>query len=180
MANRKFHMTILGRTIELLGTQMYKHRAPSIAELVANCWDAGAKHVWITVPEEDRYDPTESVVAIMDDGEGMDESMVQDRYLVVGRNRRSEDGGSNHGRKMMGRKGIGKLAGFGLAKRVTVITWTKATTMAIRFSMSLQQFKGDAGKTVDIRFPWTEIEKQTNWPPSGTLIELSEFRHNAN
>jgi len=36
-----FEMVILGRMVEHLGSMMYKHRAPSIAELVANCWDAG-------------------------------------------------------------------------------------------------------------------------------------------
>ena len=178
MAQQEFHMTILGRTIEHLGTQMYKHRAPSIAELVANCWDAGAANTWIIVPEADQYDPNSSEVTIMDDGEGMDQSAIEHCYLVVGRNRRSDDGGEKHGRKIMGRKGIGKLAGFGLAEKVSVITWRKDTERAIRFSMSLQQLKGDAdGKAHDIKFPWDHVEKQTNWPSSGTRIELSGLRH---
>ncbi len=120
MAAGEFTMTILGRTIEHLGTQMYKHRAPSIAELVANCWDAGAKSVWIEIPPAGQYDALQSVITIMDDGEGMDASTVQDRYLVVGRNRRAEGDTESHGRSIMGRKGIGKLAGFGLAEKVTV------------------------------------------------------------
>ena len=58
-----FHMKVLGRTIEHLGTQMYKHRAPSIAELIANCWDAGAKNAWITVPSADQYSQGNGVIA---------------------------------------------------------------------------------------------------------------------
>ncbi|MEI8182404.1 MAG: ATP-binding protein [Desulfomonile sp.] len=179
MGKREFHMTILGRTIEHLGTQMYKHRAPSIAELVANCWDAGAKSSWISVPQDGGYDPGKRVVAIVDDGEGMDALTVQDRYLVVGRNRRNDDGGTSHGRKMMGRKGIGKLAGFGLAEKVTITTWTKGNEKAIQFSMALSELKLDAGTVGDIKFPWSEVDKQADWPPSGTQIELSGLRHTA-
>lgn len=179
MPEREFHMTILGRTIEHLGTQMYKHRAPSIAELVANCWDAGAKNVWVNVPNEKDYDPGIDVVSIMDDGEGMDASTVQTRYLVVGRNRRRDDGGINHGRKVMGRKGIGKLAGFGLAEEVAISTWTSENPNAIQFSMALWQLKLNAGAVEDIKFPWREVNKQTDWPPSGTQIELSKLRHTA-
>lgn len=179
MPEREFHMTILGRTIEHLGTQMYKHRAPSIAELVANCWDASAKNAWISVPLESGYDPGQSVIAIMDDGEGMDESTVQDRYLVVGRNRRRDDGGVNQGRKVMGRKGIGKLAGFGLAEKVTITTWTKDKGNAIQFSMALQRLKREAGTVDEIKFPWSEVAKQVGWPLSGTRIELSELKHSA-
>lgn len=177
MADREFLMTILGRTIEHLGTQMYKHRAPAIAELVANCWDAGATSVRITLSPAGGYDPATSVITIIDDGEGMDASTIQDRYLVVGRNRRADDVGTSHARKIMGRKGIGKLAGFGLAEKVTVTTWATGAAKAVRFSMSLQQLKGDAGKAHDIRFPWTEVDKEAVWPVSGTQIELSGLRH---
>lgn len=179
MPANEFHMKILGRTIEHLGTQMYKHRAPSIAELVANCWDAGAKNVWINVSEEAEYNAERSVVVIMDDGEGMDTLAVQECYLVVGRNRRHDDGGLSHGRKIMGRKGIGKLAGFGLAEKVTITTWKGEIQTAIQFSMALRQLKLNAGTVEDIKFPWCEVSKQTGWPNSGTRIELSQLRHTA-
>ncbi len=175
--NNVFYMKILGRTIEHLGTQMYKQRAPSIAELVANCWDAGANNVWISVPLEDDYSQDDSVIRIRDDGEGMNPDTVENHYLVVGRNRREEDGGESHGRKVMGRKGIGKLAGFGLAAKVSITTWTADTDKAIRFSMALSQLKLAAGEVHNIPFPWTEVQVEPDWPKSGTQIDLSTLRH---
>lgn len=179
MDKGEFELVILGRTIEHLGTQMYKHRAPSIAELVANCWDAGAHNVKIEVPQRADYDPASSVIVVMDDGEGMDATAIQDRYLVVGLNRRADGGGLSHGRRVMGRKGIGKLAGFGLAERVTVTTWAGGAKRAIRFSMSLSELKADPRKPRAVRFPWSAIDKQAGWPSSGTLIELSTLRHSS-
>ncbi len=177
MEERKFSLIILGRTIEHLGTQMYKHRAPSIAELIANCWDAGATEVWVTLPPIDTYDCATSVISIMDNGEGMTPDSIQNRYLVVGRNRRSEDGGMSHARRVMGRKGIGKLAGFGLANKITITTWTKDSEKAVSFSMSLSELKTEAGRHQTINFPWSELEKGADWPTSGTRIELSRLRH---
>jgi len=174
-----FHMKILGRTIEHLGTQMYKHRAPSIAELIANCWDAGATNTWITIPAPEDYSQDSSIISILDDGEGMAPDDIENHYLVVGRNRRQDDGGESHGRKVMGRKGIGKLAGFGLASKVTITTWTEGKDNGIRFSMSLSQLKRDAGEAHDIPFPWTEVTRQPEWTPSGTRIELSDLRHSS-
>jgi histidine kinase/DNA gyrase B/HSP90-like ATPase len=57
-----------------------------------------------------------SVIEVLDDGHGMTHQQAQDRYLIVGRNRRREDGvTSEEGRPLHGRKGIGKLAAFGTA-----------------------------------------------------------------
>ena len=54
--NVKFTMTVLGRMLELLGSQMYKRRDTALAELVANAWDAGAYEVHVSVPTEG-YNP---------------------------------------------------------------------------------------------------------------------------
>ncbi len=179
VSQNTFNMKILGRTIEHLGTQMYKQRAPSIAELIANCWDAGAKNVWLTVPAGSEYSNLSSTISILDDGEGMSAEMVQGRYMLIGRNRRASDGGSAHGRKVMGRKGIGKLAGFGLASRMVISTWTTDMQQAITFSMSLSQLKGDVNRIDEIAFPWKEIPKRIDWKDSGTEIELAELRHSS-
>jgi len=84
--DRIFHITVLGRTLEHLGTQMYKRRDVAIAELVANCWDAGAENVAITLPADGPYDPDTSQVNVADDGVGMSDDEVENNYLVIGRN----------------------------------------------------------------------------------------------
>jgi len=118
-----------------------------------------------------------SEIVIRDSGEGMDTDAIQRCYLVVGRNRRQEQGSENRGRKIMGRKGIGKLAGFGLAEHVRVITWQKDKPV-IQFDMSLNQLnKTKAGEAERITFPWTIIHKEKDWTESGTIITLSKLRH---
>ncbi|EZP68016.1 hypothetical protein BV97_05657 [Novosphingobium resinovorum] len=60
---------------------------------------------------------------VADDGFGMSLKALRDRYLVIGKSKRtSPKEQSPGGRKPMGRKGIGKLAPFGVARMVDVAT----------------------------------------------------------
>ncbi len=168
-------MTVLGRTLEHLGVQMYKSRAGAIAELVANAWDAGSPKVDIIVPTEDDYDQEKSEIIICDYGCGMSFESVQGEYLVVGRNRRKEDGAESNGRPLMGRKGIGKLAGFGIAEHVSVHTWTENSS--IQFEMSLEKLKVPSGKTDRLNIPWNHVTPPANGHTSGTAVKLRRLRH---
>lgn len=171
-----FSLKVLGRTIEHLGSQMYKHRGPSIAELIANAWDAGSTNVEVNVPEGE-IDTENGKIIVTDTGCGMSPDDVQNKYLVIGRNRRAIDGALVNGRKIMGRKGLGKLAGFGLCDIVTVITWTNMTE-AVKFQMELSKLKLSSGVVDEIEFPWTIITPPVN-SESGTRIELSRLRHHS-
>src|SRR5258708_19283511 len=93
---REFHIRVMGRTLEHLGVQMYKRRDVAIAELVANCWDAGAENVWICLPEADQYDQETSSITITDGGCGMNGDEIEEQYLVIGRNRRTTGGDIAH------------------------------------------------------------------------------------
>jgi hypothetical protein len=87
-----FRFKVLGRTLEHFGVQMYKRREIAIAELVANCWDAGATSVDIKLPDPRTYHPEKSRIVIFDSGCGMTKEEVQDSYLVLGRNRGEKAG----------------------------------------------------------------------------------------
>lgn len=172
---RKFRIKVLGRTLEHLGVQMYKRRDVAIAELVANAWDAGANEVRLQLPEQAAYQPATSSVVLHDNGRGMEPDEVQDHYLVVGRNRRRDGSEIVAGRPVMGRKGVGKLAGFGLASEMTVITWRQG--LSTTFVLRSDELKREDGVVDDV-----EIRGQLRPVPpgqgsTGTTITLSGLKH---
>lgn len=105
-------------TIDNLGVKLYSTIPPMIAELVSNAWDADANNVWLYF-----YD-TEKAIKIVDDGKGMSFDELNEQFLRVGRNRRVDlnTDVTDSGRKILGKKGLGKLSMFGIGKRITVTT----------------------------------------------------------
>ncbi|MDG6913488.1 MAG: ATP-binding protein [Nitrososphaerota archaeon] len=180
---RNFTIQVLGRTLEHLGNQLYKRREPAIAELVANCWDAGSNKVEITVPPAESYDPQTSQFKVKDYGCGMSADDVQNKYLVVGRNRREDidwgggapGPGSEDGRLIMGKKGIGKLAGFGMAKKMKVVTWSNRVATEITLNMS--ELRANNNEPSSLIIPGVLSDAPSDWGPSGTIVTLSELKH---
>ena len=74
-------------TIKHLGLQMYSTLPPVIGELVANAWDANATRVEIIIPDEP-IDQKRSEIIIEDNGIGMSDKDVREKYLRIGRDRR--------------------------------------------------------------------------------------------
>lgn len=116
-----YKMSISLNVVNHLGLNLYSNVPAVIAEAVANSWDADAEEVKIDI------DPTEEKISIKDDGIGMDRYDINNRYLNVGYRRRDDDdmGGDktpNKGRPVMGRKGIGKLSLFSIAKTIKVFS----------------------------------------------------------
>jgi len=130
--SKKYTMRISRLTVDKLGIQMYDRVSAVLAELIANAYDADAEHVKIMLPFGEylaRQISGEIVdqgfeILIEDDGSGMTESEILDYYLNVGYNRRAKRGDRSpkHQRRIMGRKGIGKLAPFGICREVEVLT----------------------------------------------------------
>lgn len=105
-----------------LGINLHGRLQPVMSEIVANSWDADAGTVEIRLPEGGIG--TESKIVVKDDGTGMSRDDIVDKYLRIGRERRVEEGTdtTGRGRRVMGRKGIGNLSVFGVARTVTVET----------------------------------------------------------
>lgn len=105
------------QTVDHLGAKMYSHLPNAIAELIANAYDADAKIVIVRVGQGE--------ISIADDGHGMSRDDVADKYLHIGRNRRHlmhTDKTESGTRRVSGKKGLGKLALFGIGKRVKLTT----------------------------------------------------------
>ncbi|BCM24155.1 ATP-binding protein [Methyloradius palustris] len=120
----KYVLRFSHNIIEHLGLKLYQNKPTNvIAELVSNSWDADANNIWINLITNTDGSPKSIIVA--DDGRGMDQTALVQKYLVVGKAKRAK-GNPNEtsidGRMLMGRKGIGKLAPFGVAQIVELIT----------------------------------------------------------
>lgn len=138
----RFH----GRVLDHLGIQMYHSPVAAIAELISNAWDADATVVLVSLPASKA---STSTFVIEDDGIGMTLEECQSRFLNVGYNRRGKkaDARTPGGRPPMGRKGIGKFAGFGVAQIVEVTTTSKVTGETTRFSLDIRDLRGDTGSS---------------------------------
>ena len=138
---RKLYLRFHGRIIDSLGIQMYQSPAAAIAELIANAWDADSKQVSVELPTSLSGNST---IKIQDDGLGMTFEECQNCYLNVGRNRRADEDNdlSPGGRPILGRKGIGKFAGFGIAELLEVDTTSAETGERTVFQLDLGDLRG--------------------------------------
>lgn len=139
---KTLRMTFHGRIIDQLGSQTYQSFTASLAELVANAWDADALEVNIYLPKEGDIN---SEIIVEDNGIGMMFEECQEKYLNIGWNKRGDnpDAVTESGRPILGRKGIGKFAGFGVAKIIEVETVSKATGEKTSFTMNLDDITGE-------------------------------------
>ena len=116
-----YKMTLSLNVYKHLGVGLYSNVPSVLSEVIANAWDADAEHVEI------RVDVENGRIEIKDDGIGMSQEDANDKYLHIGYERRKAEGKSTtaKGRKVMGRKGIGKLSLFSIAKTIEVHSKTE-------------------------------------------------------
>ncbi len=146
---KKLRLSFHGRVIDHLGIQMYQSPVAAIAELVANTWDADAENVEIFLPQR-LADGAELV--IKDDGVGMAFQECEKKYLNVGFSRRGDNPNEcsvEKKRPVMGRKGIGKFAGFGIAEIIRVETTSKATGERTTFELDIKELRGEQYASTD-------------------------------
>ncbi len=130
----EYTMRISRLTVDKLGVKLYDKVSAVIAELIANSYDADAKEVFVCAPMG-QYLATRAkgtlrdknlTIEVEDDGTGMTPKEMQSFFLLVGAERRTDSrrGPTSpiHKRKVMGRKGVGKLAPFGICKIIEVIS----------------------------------------------------------
>lgn len=155
-------------TIEHLGVKMYSQIPRAIAELIANSYDADAHKVTITLFD----DGGKKTIVVEDDGDGMTFDEVNDEFLVIGRNRREEGKTQSPSgtRTATGKKGLGKLALFGIGDTIEVIT--KKAGQKVHFRMNWGVLKETTGTNYTPEIVSVEESKET----SGTTIILTDLK----
>ena len=177
VSEEKLYLQFHGRIIDSLGIQMYQSPVAAVAELIANAWDADARTVAVELPDSLSGKPT---IIVRDDGLGMTFEQCQKLYLNIGRNRRIDDETDKtpSDRPVLGRKGIGKFAGFGIAELLEVDTTSAETGERTVFHLDLIDLRGDkyigtARKEVPVLLH--EQENASRTEKAGTVIKLKNL-----
>lgn len=167
MSIEHFHMRVFPRTIEHLGIKMYATFPIALAELIANAYDAEATRVDIEISTADP-----KKIVVRDNGIGMSPEEVNDKFLMIGRNRREEDPTRKNslGRTIMGRKGLGKLALFGLGNCVEVSTSKAGNTQGVKLTMEWDTLRTQEEYTM----PAVYFPKESAF--HGTTVTLTSLK----
>ncbi len=183
---QELEMSFDPNTIEHLGVKMYSTLPPVLAELVANAYDADAGFVKIILNDE----KTNKEITIDDDGTGMTFDEINGCFLRIGRNRRKEEKieTTPKGRKVIGKKGLGKLSFFGIAQEIEIITkkggkknaflmkWENIKTAADTYKPEIIKRNEDCpkdehGTTIILR----EILRDTDFPVENIAESISKM-----
>lgn len=129
---KELKLIIQPKVIDHLGIKMYQKPVDVVAEFIANSWDADSEYANIDI--------TNNSISIEDIGVGMTFQQCQDYFLTVGRDRRKSTGKEfteEKRRPILGRKGIGKFAGFGIAEKLIIKTTSKENGEKTTFEMNI-------------------------------------------
>lgn len=176
-STQKLQMKFAPNTIEHLGVKMYSTLPPVVSELIANSYDADAKEVKILL-----NDTVDKEIIVSDDGHGMSFDEINESFLTIGRNRRVKNSTdeSPMGRKVIGKKGLGKLSFFGIAHEIEIITVrdNKKNSFVMDWEAIMRMENEDGG--IENYEPEILILDEDTDEDSGTIVTLRKIQRTSN
>ena len=140
----KIPVELSTRFLEHFSGQLYSSPQKAFEELISNGWDAGANIVDVRIARD--LTAADATMAVFDDGTSMDEAGLRALWHIAFSPKEGEP--EKHGRPVIGKFGIGKLATYVLAQKLTYIC--KATDGIIRrVTMNYGQIDKQAGGDSD-------------------------------
>lgn len=171
--NEKYTMSITLNVLNHLGINLYSNIPAVLSEIVANSWDADATCVDVNI------DTAKRTITITDNGSGMTEEEVNAHYLSVGYAKRENNNSLSpvYNRRYMGRKGIGKLSMFSVARTIDVITRKNGIVSSFRMDVDdITQAITDDNNNYHPQD--LQAEDDGSLPESGTKIILTNLKRN--
>lgn len=186
-----YSMRIERKIVDKLGLKLYDKVPAVVAEVIANAYDADAELVTVKLPlgkalavrrgkkvEEKGY-----VIEVLDDGHGMTPEEANDFYLRVGKDRRLDpkqgDESRTKHRPVMGRKGIGKLAPFGVCRTIEVRSAGGVATArgykVTHFELDYNAILEETSEDDDLYHPRPLADDGKYDAETGTVIRLKNF-----
>lgn len=188
--SNEYQMTISRTTIDKLGVKMYDSPSAAVSELIANSYDADAEVVTVKIPlnkwlatikDGELVDQGFEIV-VEDDGIAMTPDVINDFYLKVGTNPRQDERRGprtvEKKRLRIGRKGIGKLAPFGICRKIEVISaGGKETAQGYEVAHFTLDYDKINQETDETYYPEPGKLNHKFAEKRGTTIRLFDFQH---
>jgi len=156
--------------IDRLGRELVGRAETALSELVKNAYDADATYVRVNFVETQEKDGT---LVVDDDGVGMDLDQLQKGFMTISSTDKIHNPRSvRYHRSKAGRKGIGRFATQRLGKKLTIITQTLGSELAIKLVIDWNKYQIDQSLTAVFN-PFTTIPKVK---PEGTTLIIEGLR----
>ena len=154
------------RTIDHLGREQIADCPTAVSELWKNAYDAYARSVALHI-----FDGEVPVAAVVDNGHGMSRQEIEERWLVVGTEAKTEDRpvpvedrcGLDEERIRQGQKGIGRLSAAFLGPVVLVLS-RRAGHPFVAMLVDWRVFENPFLHLDDVAMPIEEFESREAFP----------------
>ncbi len=157
--SEKMNLTASARLIMQLGEQLIEDELVALLELIKNAYDADANNVNVII-DTDRDTPYgKGLIEIKDDGNGMIPSIVRKSFLRLSTSFKEEEKSSiYYNRRVLGKKGIGRLSFQRLGKYIMVETVPNISRYRKTdfFEREDEEFIEDYNK-ININIDWSEF-----------------------
>ena len=138
------HITVDKRIVKILSGSTYTNFPSAIREIISNSYDADAENVTIDV------DLKKEIIAIRDDGHGMNESDFAFYLRIAGKSRKKDDEVTKARRKIIGQFGVGFLSALPFCQKYIIETKRKGSGDVLFATISSDEYFSDQTKDVDI------------------------------
>ncbi|MDD5339259.1 MAG: ATP-binding protein [Dehalococcoidales bacterium] len=171
---RDLKFVVATRMLDHMSISMYSKYPKAIGELVVNGYDADANYVNVIIQ------PNKDTIIIEDNGEGMDENAIRQAYMFLGSAQKRVTARTPiYHRLPIGNKGIGKLAGFGIAKRIELKTTKDEKTYEFcmdRDNLEASEKMGKLKEAILDRASMGFIVFDAKGQSNGTTVTLKKLR----
>ncbi len=180
------------RLLRTLGNDLISSDKVALIELVKNSYDADATTVLIRF--EGPLKSGEGRIEVWDDGHGMDVPTLQRSWLDIATDTKRRKPKSDGGRRVLGEKGIGRLAAARLGHELLLVT-RKADAREINLLIDWSQFDQEDAYLDEIEVAWeisdpdifsddgqaaavfSESGSETWTHGRGTLLRIEKLTH---
>lgn len=173
---------VAARVAMQLGRESISNSIVAISELVKNAYDADAERVQIRFAGLESSQP---LLVIEDDGNGMSEQQLRERWMVIGTSNKLHSTRSSRKKRVLtGEKGLGRLGLDRLSEQTVVRTFSAEKERGTELVIDWSKYEISAQRLESIKHQLYSITKQVQDPitknrrtfSKGTQLVLSGLK----